>query len=122
MSSQGTGSEISKQDAADLLHKLITESAKVQAVFRGRGSVGAGVIGPVSRGLGNLVIVKRGAAVDDPFLSFDPWDATVFKYGDSRTFPDPSRLVSGAPKFISVLCFVYPDGAQVLLFEIAASF
>jgi hypothetical protein len=40
----------------------------------------------------------------------------------SRTFPDSSRFVSGAPKFSSVLCFVYPDGAQVLLFEITASF
>ena len=35
MSSRGTGADISAQDANDLLHKLITESTKVQAAFAG---------------------------------------------------------------------------------------
>jgi hypothetical protein len=116
-SGSGTGSNISAQDAIDLLHKLITESTKVQAVFVGRGSVSSGVIGLVRIDPDGLVWVKEGTRVDEAFIRFDPTAATSFKYGDNRAFPPVT--VANAPRLSSAVCFIYPDGSQVLLFEIA---
>jgi hypothetical protein len=118
-SESGIGSPISAQDATDLLHKLMTESIKVQAAFIGRGAISTGVIGfvePAPRGL--IGVTPRTGAVDDPFLIFDPLQATDFRYGDVRSFPDISPFFGG-PKLTSALCFIYPDGVQVVLFEIA---
>ena len=60
MSSQGIGADISEQEAADLLHKLIAEFTKVQAVFIGLGSVSAGVIGFVRPDPSGLVMIGEG--------------------------------------------------------------
>lgn len=117
MSSQGTGADISRQEANDLLHRLITESIKVQAAFSGRGSVMAVVRGFVTRQHDGIVQVTEGRQPDDPALSFGTADVSAFKYGDNRAFPP--RPLPG-PRLISALCFVYPDGAQAALFELEA--
>jgi hypothetical protein len=118
MSSQGTGSDITRQDANDLLQRLITETIKVQAVFMGRGSVAAKTIGFVNRPENDVIGVTEGKVVTDSSLSFGLTEVVGFKYGDSRSLPGLTPI-PGAPLFASALCFVYPDGAQVILFEIA---
>ena len=112
MPSSGTASNISRQDANDLLQRLITESLKVQAMFWGRGSVTAALQGFVSRPTDGLVMVREGETPTAPSLCFGLAEVETFKYGDSRAFP-------AVPRFASALCFAYPDGAQVALFEIA---
>ena len=77
MSSGGTGSPISRQDANDLLQKLITESVKVQAMFVGRGSVTASVRGFVTRQTGGIVQVSEGMRPEEPSLCFGITDVAV---------------------------------------------
>ena len=117
MPPQGTGSDITRQDANDLLQRLITEAIKVQAVFIGR-SVAAKTIGVASRPENDVIGVTEGKVATDSSLSFGLTEVVGFKYGDSRSFPGLTPK-PGAPRFASALCFVYPDGAQVILFEIA---
>ena len=118
MSSQGTGSDISRQEANDLLHKLITESTKVQAMFVGRGGVTTAVCGTVSCPQEGVVLVSERRSSTDASLCFGLKDVAAFKYGDTRAFPG-SSTVPHTPHLNSALCFVYPDGARVVLFEIA---
>src|SRR5712675_332379 len=112
MSSQGTGSDISRQDAMDLLHKLITESTKVQAMFVGRGGVTTAVRGTVNFPQDGVVLVSERRSPTDASLCFGLKDVSTFKYGDNRAFLG-SSTVPGTPHLSSALCFVYPDGAQV---------
>jgi hypothetical protein len=116
MSSQGTASDISRQEADDLLHKLITESTKVQAVFTGRGAVAAMVTGLVSRLGEGIILVTEGKFGTDPSFCFGTRDVSHFRYGDSRAFTGGSPLPP-ILRFTSALCFTYPDGASVVLFE-----
>jgi len=113
----GTGSDISERDAADLLHKLITESLRVQALFQASGAVAAGLVGHVFIGPDRLVWVRQGEERSEPFLRFDPAQASGFKYGDTRAFPDIP--IPGNLRLASALVFLYPDDSQVALFEIA---
>jgi hypothetical protein len=62
MSSLGTASDISAQDANDLLQKLIAESINVQAMFAGRGSVSAAVRGFVTRPADGIVQITEVSA------------------------------------------------------------
>ena len=117
MSSPGTGADITRDVANDLLHKLITESIKVQAVFAGRGSVAAVVKGFVTCPKDGAIKVSEGKTITDPSLSFGLDDVVTFKYGDNRAFPGTPRF-PGTLRLTSALGFVYPDGAQVVLFEI----
>jgi hypothetical protein len=119
MSSPGTGSDISRQDAIDLLHKLITESTKVQAMFIGRGGVIASLQGTVALRQDGMVWISNRKSPTAPSLIFGLADVSIFKYGDNRAFPGSSPTVPSAPHLSSALCFVCPDGAQVALFEIA---
>ena len=119
MSSHGTGSDISRQEANDLLHKLITESTKVQGMFVGRGGVRTAVRGTVSCPQDGVVLISERRSPTDASLCFGLKDVSGFKYGDNRAFPGSSS-VPDTPHLSSALCFVYPDGAQVVLFEIAA--
>ena len=116
MASSGTGSPISAQDAVDLLHKFITESTKLQAVFIGRGSISAGVNGILRRAPGNRFGVKRGESPDEPFLIFDPSQATSFNFADRRAFPD-LPIDPTLPKFDCSLILIYPDQSQIMLLE-----
>ena len=110
MPSPGTAADISAQDANDLLQKLITESANVQAVFWGRGDVS-------SRPVDGVVQITEGKGLDSASLSFGLRDVIKFKYADNRAFP--SADVPGVPRRLSALIFVYPDDTQVALFELA---
>ena len=87
MPPQGTGSDITRQDANDLLQRLITEAIKVEAIFIGRGSVAAKTIGVVSRPENDVIGVTEGKVATDSSLSFGLTEVVGFKYGDSRSFP-----------------------------------
>jgi hypothetical protein len=117
MSSTGSGADISERDAADLLHKLITESIRVQALFLGPRSVATGLVGRVFIGPDQLIWVRPGENRSEPFLRFDPATATGFKYGDTRAFPDIP--IPGDLRLSSALIFVFSDGSQMALFELA---
>jgi len=114
--SSGTGADISERDAADLLHKLITESSRVQALFLGRDSVATGVLGRVFVGSDRLVWVRSGQDRSEPFLRFDPAAAVGFKYGDTRAFPNIP--IPGDLHLASALIFIFADQTQMALFEI----
>ena len=118
MSSRGTGADISREQAISLLHKLITESIKVQAAFSGRGGVGAVVQGTVSCPQEGSVLISERRRPDDASLFFALKDVSSFRYGDNRAFPS-STGIAGTPSLSSALCFVYPDDTSVVLFEIA---
>lgn len=95
-------SDISMQDALDLLHKFRTESTKVLAVFlRYSPSSGAKVpmavvVGVVWEGAEGLFAVSTRSDFKGSFLGFHPKLASSFKYGDDRivgnllpTWPSP---------------------------------
>lgn len=113
----GSGADITERDAADLLHKLITESLRVQALFLGSGGVATGLVGRVFIGPDRLVWVRTGGERSEPFLRFDPAQATGFKYGDTRAFPNIP--IPGDLRLASALVFLFADGSQMALFEIA---
>lgn len=117
MPSPGTGADISERDAADLLHKLITESIRVQALFLGCDSVATGLVGRVFIGPDHMVWVRPGEERSEPFLRFDPAAAVGFKYGDTRAFPNIP--IPGDLRLASALIFIFPDQTQMALFEIA---
>jgi hypothetical protein len=116
MATTGSGADISKDDASDLLHKLITESIRVKALYLGHGLVATGLVGRVFLGPDKLIWVRGGESRNEPFLRFDPLSAVSFKYGDSRSFPDIP--IPGDLRLASALIFVYPDGSEMTLFEI----
>ena len=118
MASSGSGADISDRDAADLLHKLITELIPVQGLFLGHGSVAAGQVGRVFIGPDGLVWVRAGEQRTEPFLRFDPSVAVRFKYGDTRAFPNIP--IPGDLRLTSALVFVFADGTEMALFELAA--
>jgi hypothetical protein len=124
MSSRGTGTDLSAEEANDLLHKLITESTKVQAAFAGvipgLAFILTGVL-KVTPDKG-LVWVTAGGGPTGPHIAFDPSQAVIRKYADLRAFPQTTEAQSaaGAPRFASALVFVFGDTSQLSLFEIAA--
>jgi len=117
MSTTGSGADISERDAADLLHKLITESTRVQALYLGHSAVATGLVGRVFIGPDELIWVRPGENRSEPFLRFDPSAAKAFKYGDTRAFPDIP--IPGDLQLASALIFIYPDDSQMALFELA---
>ena len=122
MSSQGTGSLISPSDANDLLHKLITESTKVQAAFGGvvpgLAAVVTGVL-KISPDTG-VIWVTGGNPLFASQLAFDPEQATARTYGDLRAFGATAQAIeTGAPRVVAALAFVFADNSQLTLFEMA---
>jgi hypothetical protein len=116
MPSSGTGSDISLQEAKDLLSKYIEESTKLQAVFDGRGGVTAGLTGFLKPSSNVQLKVTPDPSPDAPFLTFAPSLAESFKYAAGRAVPNPT--LPEAPRFPAALVIVYPDGSQIALFEI----
>jgi hypothetical protein len=112
------GSSISRQEAIDLLSKLVTEKTKVQAIFVGISLLGAGLIGIIFPDEDGTVSVKSDLERDGPFLRFDPRAATSFRYGDNRVFRD-AKITSPSPNVASALAFIFPDKTLITLFEIA---
>ena len=111
------GSDISRQEASDLLNKFVTEKTKVQAVFVGISSLGAGLIGLLYAFEDGTVVVKNNLEVDGPFLRFDPGAAVSFRYGDNRALPN-AKVTSRSLSVPSALAFIYPDQTLVSLSEI----
>lgn len=116
MSTPGVEADISVSEAADLLHKLRTESAKVQVLFHGRGGLAAGVTGFVLPGPFGLVVIKPSDEAEDPFFIFNPHVATSFKYAHNSSLPP--LPIPGQSRLISSLLFIYPDQSQITIFEI----
>jgi hypothetical protein len=120
MSSQGSGADISEQEADDLLHKLITEATKVQAAYAGAIAGLAFLITGILKVSPGLVWVTAGDTLTSPHISFDPTQAVARKYADLRAFPGATEKLAavGAPGFASAPVFVFRDGSQLSLFEI----
>jgi hypothetical protein len=109
------GKDIPKQDAADLLFKLIVDRTVVQAVFTGISSLSASVIGVVYPAPDGTAVVKARKKTGTPFLRFDPTAATSFRFADRRASCED--LVAKR-RLISALSFSYPDKTHVTLFEL----
>jgi hypothetical protein len=116
MASPG-GSVISREEANDLLNKLVTEKTKVQAIFAGISSLGAGLIGFLFPCGDGTIVVRGDLEGDGPFLCFDPRAAVFFKYGDTRALPG-AKVTSQSLRVASALAFIYPDKTLISLFEI----
>ena len=119
-SSEGTGAPISLQDSLDLLHKLSTESVKVQAIYRAaEGGIRASTSGFVRRAPDDtLWVMYDPECARSPFVGFDPALAVVRKYGDERALMDGGETPFGI-RFRSALGFVFIDGSKLSIFECA---
>jgi hypothetical protein len=119
MSSQGTGSDITLQDAIDLLHKLMTEATKVVAILSAPPRLKASVAGKVKLAPDDSIWVVDEQCLPPHFISFDPRLAIRRTYGDTRTMPPiPEEAPKGLPsRFASSLCFVFAEGMSLCLFE-----
>ena len=119
MFSPGTGAPITPQDALDLLHKLATEVTKVQVSFT---CAGCGV-SVAARGFlkiapnGTFGIVREDESPASVLLTFDPSLAVRRTYGDERSMPE-GNTTPGGLRLASALCFLFPDGSSLALFEV----
>ncbi len=119
MSSEGSGSPISAQDAIDLLHKLMMESTKVLAVFTSTvGKVRASVEGVIRSAPNATFWVVELDRVRGPMIAFDPTSFVIRKYGDERSMLDKGETPFGI-RFRSLLTFVFEDGSKLAIFEFA---
>lgn len=120
MSSSGTGSDISAQEAVDLLHKLMTEFIKVQAHFKCPACrVNSAVCGVVrfSSEDNTFWIQEPERDLSGPVLSFDPSLSVIRKYGDERSMTDGGESPFGV-HFTSALTFAFADGSTLGLWAI----
>jgi hypothetical protein len=112
-------SDLSPQEFSDLLHKLLTESTKLQALF----SCSAGGVRAIVRGVlriapdNTLWVVEPDRNTSGPMLTFDPSLAVVRKYGDERSMEGRPEFIFGL-HFSSALSFVFADGSSFVLLEI----
>lgn len=119
MSSQGTGSPITPDVAMDLLHKLITESIKVQASFGSGVGVFAAVAGFVKvRPDGAIAVIPPDATPGSAVLGFNPSEVTLWTYADDRALPNGGTTLPGAPNISSAICCLLRDGSQFAIFEV----
>ena len=121
MPSRGAGSDITLQDAIDLLHKLMTEETKLVAVLDTPSGLKASVTGRLKRAPDDTLWVVDEDSMPPHIISFDPRSAVRRTYGDSRTLvPVPTTLPEGMPRrFESALCFSFSEGTRLCLFEVA---
>jgi hypothetical protein len=118
MPSSGTGSDISEQDLADLLHKLITESTKVQAMFSCPScGVRSKLRGVVRLSPDDTFCIEPEHDGLEFMLSFDPFLAVIRKYGDERSMTNRGEL-SPDLQFASILSFAFADGSTLALFAV----
>lgn len=110
----GTGSDITLDDARDLLHKLITESTKVEVIFRSL-RLNAVVSGFVRIAPNGWLSVEddRTAPPRISLIMFDPSAVSSAKYGDTRAFPESASAV-----FLSALALTFADGTDLTIFEL----
>lgn len=119
MSSPGSGSDISVQILQDLLHKLMTESRKVCAMFSCPSlGVHATVVGVIRRRASDesLWVMDLDDVIFGPKLSFNPFAAVVRKYGDNRAM---GPVPDGLPRITSALTFLFNEGSTLGIFELA---
>ena len=109
------GKDISAQEAADLLCKLILERTIVPAVFASGSSATAALIGVVYPAPGGTAVVKPSRETKQPVLRFDPSAATSFRVSDGSAFP---KGTFRSHRVTSTLCFCYPDKTEVALLEL----
>jgi len=113
MSSRGTGSDITLQEAIDLLHKLMTESTKVVANVGTRSGVRSSVFGSIKLAPDETLAVTGDERPIPSAVLFDPRLAVRRTYGDNRSMFTPGEV----PVFVSALCFEFDDGSSLCLFE-----
>jgi hypothetical protein len=120
MSSEGTGSPISVDEAIDLLQKFSTESTRVQVIFTGSvAGIRSAVIGVVRRSFDDSIwVMEDPDAVGSSFVGFDPSVSILRRYGDDRSMLDRGGPPSGF-RFKSMLTFGFRDGSTISLFEFA---
>jgi len=118
-SEKGSGSDITLQDAVDLLHKLAIEVTKVQVAFNSACGITVAILGLLKICPDGRWAVVDGDGPTARTIFFDPRLATGRTYGDTRTFPPRSNL-PGAPTFSSAICFVFLDQSLICLFEVFA--
>jgi hypothetical protein len=118
MSSEGTGASISLQDASDLLHKLSTESTKVEALFTGtEGGIRSTLSGVLRYAPdGAIWVMPDPDLKGGPFIAFDPSVSILRKYGDERALLSKGEGPFGL-RFRSLLTFAFRDGSTLSLFE-----
>jgi hypothetical protein len=120
MPSPGAGSDISPQDARDLLNKWMNESTKVQGLLVASNGFRAQVLGtvfPFPNGAVSVVLDRKPPLTT--FFEFKPGLAAQLRYGDDRAFPAGlTEEVAGAPTLSSTLTFTFSDGSVVALFEV----
>jgi hypothetical protein len=118
MPSSGTASDISPQDAGDLLSKFITESTKLQVVFlTSNNIISAGLHGILRAASPTTLVVKPDNSPDAPFLTFSLGAAVGFRYAAGRAIPEvplPPNL-----RITSGLVLTYPHSSQIYSLELA---
>jgi hypothetical protein len=70
--SAGSTSEITAQDASDLLHKLISESTTVRAAFRSASGVSFTVVGTPKTAPDEEFSVQEGDRIGSAFITCKP--------------------------------------------------
>jgi hypothetical protein len=110
MSLLGQGSDMTLQEALDLLHKLMMESTKVVAYLSFTSKLRATVFGKIKLAPdGTLWVTDEELRA---MISFDPHLSVRRTYGDRI----PSGALESWPRSASVLCFIFPNGEQLALF------
>jgi hypothetical protein len=118
--SSGAGSDISQQEAFDLLHKLITESTKVLCLLRvgrtGFGATGYGVVRVAPDD--TIMIFSNPDSTVPECIQFDPALAIRRTYGDERSMLEHPPALKNSPRLKSALCFAFENDTRVCLFEL----
>ena len=109
-----SSSQVSPSEALDLLHKLITESTKVQACILGDGFTSV-VIGRLEVDPSGKIIVKDRDEPNSPFIVFDLSRAFSVRYGEARG--DSVGAGVFRRDFTSAMAFQFKNGGTVTLFE-----
>ena len=119
-SSCGAGSDLSPQEACDLLHKLITESIKVLCTLRigrtGFQATGYGVV-RVAPDDGIMVFSNPGSTASK-CIQFDPALAIRRTYGDDRSIGEHPPALQNLPRLKAALSFAFENDTSVCLFEL----
>jgi hypothetical protein len=109
---EGTGAQITEQEATDLLHRLATLD-KVLGHVTGDSSLFAFAVGKLRFADGGSVwIVTDVNDLLSAKIGFHPASAILRTYGDDRTFSPPPQ---NTPPLKSALCFLFPDGSKAAL-------
>ena len=121
MSSEGPGSPIARQDADDLLHKLVTESTRVQVLFTAsEWRIKVAIPGRIKLAPDDtLWVMEEHEQPGAPLFVFDPVPAVAFRYADSRDMVDSGEGPYGL-NFRSLLRFDFANRSTLSIFEFSA--